>query len=236
MTAFNKVDRRAILIGSSTVLGLAAIGAAASAKENAKLAASYPPLPYPDAALAPIISSETIAYHYGKHHKAYYDSVMKAVAGGEFAESSVEDIIRKTAGDPARASLFNPAGQLWNHNFYWTSMRPKGGGKPAGAVAARIEKSFGDYDGFRKEFLSAATKLFGSGWVWLVEDSKNKLAVVQTSNADSPMAHGVRCLLTCDVWEHAYYVDWRNRRADYVGAWLDQLVNWDFVGQNLAAG
>ncbi|WP_084572626.1 superoxide dismutase [Methylocapsa aurea] len=236
MTEFDKIDRRSVLIGSSALLSLAGAGVGAQAKEETKLAASYPPLPYPDNALAPVVSSETVAYHYGKHHKGYYDAVLKAVAGGEFADLSLEEIVRKTAGDPSRAALFNPAGQLWNHNFYWTSMRPKGGGKPTGALAAQIEESFGGYDGFRKEFAGAATKLFGSGWVWLVRDSNNKLAVVPTANADSPMAHGVRCLLTCDVWEHAYYIDWRNRRADYVGGWLDQLVNWDFAAQNLAAG
>jgi Fe-Mn family superoxide dismutase len=234
MPAFDPVDRRSILIGSSMVLGLAGMGVGVRAAAETKLAGAYPPLPYPDNALAPAISSETIAYHYGKHHKAYYDAVMKGVAGTDFSGLSLEDIVEKTAADPSRAALFNPAGQLWNHNFYWTSMRPKGGGKPTGAVAARIDESFGGYDGFRKAFLGAGTKLFGSGWVWLVEGPQNKLAVAATSNADSPMAHGVRCLLTCDVWEHAYYIDWRNRRADYLGSWLDQLVNWDFANQNLA--
>nr|WP_210185880.1 superoxide dismutase [Methylocapsa palsarum] len=196
--------------------------------------ASFPALPYADDALAPVISSETIAYHYGKHHKGYYDAVLKAVAGTELSGLTLEQIVRKSAGDGA--ALFNPAGQLWNHNFYWVSMRPKGGGKPSGAIAARIDEDFGNYDEFKKQFAAAAVKHFGSGWVWLIQDPNNKLAIVATANADSPMAHGVRCLLTCDVWEHAYYIDHRNRRADYANAWLDQLVNWDFANHNLGAG
>lgn len=234
MQPFNKIDRRSVLIGSSTLLGVAGLSVPSYGKEGTRLAAAYPPLPYSDNALAPVITSETIAYHYGKHHKGYYDAVLKAVAGGEFADASLEEIIKKTAQDPSRASLFNPAGQLWNHNFYWASIRPNGGGKPTGAIADRIEESFGGYDAFHKEFLSTATKFFGSGWVWLAPNSQNKLAVSATANADTPIARGVQPLLTLDVWEHAYYVDWRNRRADYVNAWLDQLVNWDFANQNIA--
>jgi Fe-Mn family superoxide dismutase len=217
------------------MIGAAGVRTVAAAPET-KLDVSFPALPYSDDALAPVISSETIAYHYGKHHKGYYDAVLKAVANNELSGLTLEQIIRKTAGDAAQAAVFNPAGQLWNHNFYWTSMRPKGGGKPTGAIAARIDESFGNYDEFRKQFSAAAVRQFGSGWVWLVQDQGNKLAVVSTGNADSPMAHGVRCLLTCDVWEHAYYIDHRNRRADYANAWLDQLVNWDAANQNLAAG
>jgi Fe-Mn family superoxide dismutase len=230
-----EIDRRALCAGSLAVAGLAGAGVSFAAEET-NLAASFPALPYGDDALAPVISSETVAYHYGKHHKGYYDAVMKAVANSDLAALTLEQIIRKSAGDATQAALFNPAGQLWNHNFYWTSMRPKGGGKPGGSVAARIDDSFGGYDAFRKEFAGAATKLFGSGWVWLVEQPSGKLAVVATGNADSPMAHGVKCLLTCDVWEHAYYIDHRNRRADYANAWLDQLVNWDFASQKLAGG
>lgn len=235
MQPFNRIDRRSVLIGSSTLLGVAGLSVPSYGREETKLAASYPPLPYADNALAPVISSETVAYHYGKHHKGYYDAVLKAVAGGEFADASLEEIIRKTAQDPSRAALFNPAGQLWSHNFYWASIRPKGGGKPAGAIAAQIDEAFGGYDGFRKEFLGAATKLFGSGWVWLVQGPQNKLAVVSTANADTPIAHGIKPLLTLDVWEHSYYIDWRNRRADYANAWLDQLVNWDFANQNASS-
>jgi Fe-Mn family superoxide dismutase len=237
MQPFYKMDRRSVLIGSSTLLGVAGLSvpsSAKSAKEETKLAAAYPPLPYPDDALAPAITSETISYHYGKHHKAYYEAVLKSVAGGEFADASLEEIIRKTAQDPSRASLFNSARQLWNHNFYWASIRPNGGGKPTGAIAARIEESFGGYDGFRKEFVAAATKLFGSGWIWLAPGFQNKLAVIATANADTPVAHGIQPLLTLDVWEHSYYIDWRNRRADYANAWLDQLVNWDFANKTIA--
>lgn len=235
MQSFGSLDRRTVLLGSSALLGLTGIGAAAGAQTQTKLSEAYPPLPYPDNALAPAISSETIAYHYGKHHKAYYDAVLKGVAGSEFADASLEEIIRKTVGDPSRAALFNPAGQLWNHNFYWASIRPKAGGKPTGPVSEKIEESFGGYDGFRKAFADAATKYFGSGWIWLVKDPQNQIAIVSTANADTPIAHGVQPLLTLDVWEHSYYIDWRNRRADYVNAWLDQLVNWDFANQNIAS-
>ncbi|WP_198017166.1 superoxide dismutase [Methylocapsa acidiphila] len=224
-----------MLIGSSALIGFAGLSVTAKGATETKLSAAYPPLPYADDALAPVISSETIGYHYGKHHKGYYDAVLKAVAGTEWADASLEEIVRKTAGDPIRAALFNPAGQLWNHNFYWASMRPNGGGKPTGPAAGLIEASFGGYDGFRKEFSGAATKFFGSGWIWLVQDGKDKAAIVATSNADTPIAHGGKPLLTLDVWEHSYYIDWRNRRADYANAWLDKLVNWDFVNQKLAA-
>ncbi len=235
MPPCDKIDRRTVLIGSSALIGFAGMNGAAHGKEETRLSASYPPLPYPDTSLAPVISSETVGYHYGKHHKGYYDAVMKAVADGEFADASLEEIIRRTAQSPARAALFNPAGQLWNHNFYWASMRPNGGGKPTGAAAAKIEESFGGYDGFRKEFLSAATRLFGSGWIWLTQGPQGQLAIVSTANADTPIAHGDRPLLTLDVWEHSYYIDWRNRRADYAAAWLDRLANWDFVNQNIAS-
>jgi len=189
-------------------------------------------LPYADDALAPVISSGTIGYHYGKHHKGYYDTVLKTVKGSDLADATLEEIIRKTAAAPERVALFNASAQLWNHNFYWSSMRAKGGGKPGGALAEGIERDFGGYEAFRKEFLAAATGQFGSGWVWLVRGTDNRLAVVKTANADTPMAHGIACLLCCDIWEHAYYLDWQNRRADYVNAWLDRLVNWDFVARN----
>lgn len=196
------IDRRDLCLGAAAALGLAQLSFGPAHAEK-KLAVAFPPLPYPEDALAPVITSETVALHYGRHHKGYYEAVLKTVGDGELADLSLEQIIVRAASDPARSSLFNPAGQLWNHNFYWTSMRPKGGGKPSGAVAGLIEQNFGGYDGFRKEFITASTKLFGSGWIWLVQTSKDKLALVATPNADSPLAHGGRSLLTCDVWEHA---------------------------------
>ena len=193
-----------------------------------------PPLPYPEDALAPVISARTISFHYGKHHAAYVANLNKAVAGTDLAEKSLDDIVKATAADPNRVGIFNNAAQDWNHTFYWRSMRPNGGGLPSGAIADRIKDSFGDYRNFRQQFVTAAVTQFGSGWAWLVQDPGGKLIVVKTSNADTPMAHGMNCLLTCDVWEHAYYLDYQNRRPDYVNAWLDKLVNWEFASQRLA--
>ena len=203
----------------------------AFAQANAPFA--LPPLPYPDDALAPVISRNTIGFHYGKHHKAYIDNLNKLVDGTDLADLPLEDLVKKTAGDVSRIGVFNNAAQAWNHTFYWRSMRPNGGGSPSGSVAARINDSFGDYAKFRQEFITAATTQFGSGWAWLVQDKDNTLKVLKTSNADTPMAKGTKCLLTCDVWEHAYYLDYQNRRPDYVQAWLDKLANWEFAEQQL---
>jgi Fe-Mn family superoxide dismutase len=194
---------------------------------------SLPPLPYPDDALAPVISPTTIGFHYGKHHKAYVDNLNKAIEGTELANKSLEDIVKAVAADPSRVAIFNNAAQDWNHTFYWSSMRPNGGGMPSGAIADHIKDSFGDYARFRQEFANAAVTQFGSGWAWLVQDQDKKLKVVKTANADTPMTRGMNCVLTCDVWEHAYYLDYQNRRPDYVNAWLDKLVNWDFASQRL---
>ena len=193
-----------------------------------------PPLPYPDDALVPVISATTIGFHYGKHHRAYVDNLNKAVADTDFAHKSLDDIVKATAADPDRVAIFNNAAQDWNHTFYWNSMRPNGGGAPAGTIADHIKDSFGDYAKFRQEFMTAAVTQFGSGWAWLVQDQDKKLKVMKTANADTPMARGITCLLTCDVWEHAYYLDYQNRRPDYVNAWLDKLVNWDFAARHLA--
>lgn len=196
---------------------------------------SLPPLPYPDDALAPVISSTTIGFHYGKHHRAYVDNLNKAIGGTELANKSLEDVVKATAADPSRVAIFNNAAQDWNHTFYWSGMRPNGGGVPPGAIADRIKDAFGDYTKFRQEFVDAAVTQFGSGWAWLVQDQDKKLKVLKTANADTPMAHGMNCLLTCDVWEHAYYLDYQNRRPDYVNAWLDKLVNWGFASQRLSS-
>jgi superoxide dismutase, Fe-Mn family len=196
---------------------------------------SLPPLPYAEDGLAPVISSTTISFHYGKHHKAYVDNLNKAVEATELKEKSLEDIVKTAFGDHQRAAIYNNAAQAWNHAFYWNSMRPNGGGPPVGAVADRIKDSFGDYTKFRQEFSNAAVTQFGSGWVWLVQGSGKQLVILKTANADTPMVRGTTCLLTCDVWEHAYYLDYQNRRLDYVNAWLDKLVNWEFASQQLAS-
>jgi superoxide dismutase, Fe-Mn family len=224
------------LIGTALAAGsLAAIGHTRPALSQASGPFSLPPLPYPEEALAPVISTTTIGFHYGKHHRAYVDNLNKAVAGTELAGKSLDDIVKATAGDPARVGVFNNAAQDWNHTFYWNSMRPNGGGVPTGTIADHIKDSFGDYAKFRLEFATAAVTQFGSGWAWLVQDQDKKLKVVKSANADTPMAQGITCLLTCDVWEHAYYLDYQNRRADYVNAWLDNLVNWDFAARQIAA-
>jgi Fe-Mn family superoxide dismutase len=191
-----------------------------------------PPLPYPENALAPVISPQTINFHYGKHHKAYVDNLNKLIAGTELADASLEKIIMSTSSSPEKAGIFNNAAQVWNHTFYWKCMRPGGGGQPAGRLNREIEKSFGGYDKFRSELLNASLTQFGSGWGWLIVDS-GKLKVVKTGNAENPMTKGMKPLLTIDVWEHAYYLDYQNRRADYIAALIDKLINWDFVAENL---
>jgi Fe-Mn family superoxide dismutase len=186
-----------------------------------------PPLPYAQDALAPHISAETLEYHYGKHHQTYVTNLNKLVEGTEFADASLEDVIMKSDG-----GLFNNSAQVWNHTFYWSSMTPGGGGAPAGAVAEAIDSAFGSYDDFRAKFAEAATTQFGSGWAWLV-DSGSGLEIMKTANADLPMKHGAKALLTIDVWEHAYYIDFRNARPNYINTFLDHLVNWDFVAANM---
>jgi Fe-Mn family superoxide dismutase len=193
------------------------------------------PLPYAEDALAPVISANTIGFHYGKHHKAYVDNLNKAIEGTTFVGQPLEEIIKTTLINPNRTAIYNNAAQAWNHAFYWNSMRPKGGGEPSGAIADRIKDAFGDYAKFRQEFVAAAIGQFGSGWAWLVQDKDKKLKVLKTANADTPMAQGMTCLLTCDVWEHAYYLDYQNRRPDYVNAWLDKLVNWEFAASHLVS-
>ncbi len=193
---------------------------------------TLPPLPYADNALEPVISAKTISFHYGKHHKAYVDNLNKAVEGTEFANMPLEKIIAATAGKADKAAIFNNASQVWNHTFYWNSLSPKGGGQPPAALKKMIEASFGAVDACKKELATAATTQFGSGWAWLVPDS-GRLKVVKTSNADSPLIKGIKPLLTIDVWEHAYYLDYQNRRPDYVNAVLDKLINWNFAMDNL---
>jgi len=190
-----------------------------------------PPLPYAENAFEPVITANTVRFHYGKHHKGYVDNLNKLIAGTEFANLPLEKIITETAGKADKTAIFNNAAQAWNHTFYWNSMRPKGGGEPPVALKQRIEASFGSVDACKKELASAAVSQFGSGWAWLVIES-GRLKVVKTANADIPLITGMKPLLTIDVWEHAYYLDYQNRRADYVNAVLDNLINWEFALQN----
>ena len=191
-----------------------------------------PPLPYADNALDPVISANTVGFHYGKHHKGYFDNLNKLVAGTEFADLPLEQIIAKTAGKTEKTAIFNNAAQTWNHTFYWRSLKPRCGGEPPSALKQKIEASFGAVDACKKELSTAAMAQFGSGWVWLALDG-DKLKVLKTGNADMPLTTGVKPLLTIDVWEHAYYLDYQNRRADYVAAVLDKLICWDFAAENL---
>ena len=191
-----------------------------------------PPLPYAENALDPVISANTISFHYGKHHKGYVDNLNKLVAGTEFVGLPLEKIITATAGKADKAAIFNNASQAWNHTFYWNSLTPNGGGEPPAELKKMIEASFGTVDACKKELATAATTQFGSGWAWLVLDG-DKLKVIKTSNADSPLTKGMKPLLTIDVWEHAYYLDYQNRRVDYVNAVLDKLINWRFAADNL---
>lgn len=190
-----------------------------------------PPLPYADNALDPVISANTLSFHYGKHHKTYVDNLNKLVAGTELADLSLEKVIAATAGQADKAGIFNNAAQIWNHTFYWNSLSPKGGGEPPAALKRKIEGSFDTVEACKKELATAATTQFGSGWAWLVQDG-DKLKVVKTSNADLPLISGLKPLLTIDVWEHAYYLDYQNRRVDYVSAVLDKLINWGFAADN----
>ncbi len=193
---------------------------------------TLPELPYAKDALAPVISANTLEFHYGKHHKAYVDNLGKLIAGTDLADAALEDIIRKSAGDPAKAGIFNNAAQVWNHTFYWKSLKGGGGGAPSGAVAAKITATWGNYEKFAEELKNAGVTQFGSGWAWLVLDA-GKLKITKTANADTPIAHGQKPLLTIDVWEHAYYLDYQNRRPDYLAAVIGKLINWDFVNANL---
>ena len=187
-----------------------------------------PPLPYAKDALAPHISAETLDYHYGKHHQTYVTNLNKLIPGTEYENMALEDIIKKASG-----GIFNNAAQVWNHTFYWNCLSPNGGGEPRGALADAIKQAFGSFDAFKEKFSTSAATNFGSGWTWLVKSADGGVEIVNTSNAATPMADGKKALLTCDVWEHAYYIDYRNARPKYVEAFWS-LVNWDFVSGNFA--
>ncbi len=193
------------------------------------MAFTLPDLPYAEDSLAPFLSQETLEYHYGKHHNAYVTNLNKLIEGTDKADMPLDEIIMAAEPGP----LFNNAAQAWNHTFYWHCMKPGGGGAPTGDLAKAIDEAFGSFEDFKKEFSSAAVGQFGSGWGWLVLDD-GRLKVVKTANGDLPMKHGQTALLTVDVWEHAYYIDYRNLRPKYVETFLDNLVDWDFVAENYA--
>jgi len=197
------------------------------------MAIQLPPLPYPDTALEPYYSSKTFGLHHGKHHKAYVDNLAKLIAGTPLESRSLEELIMGSAGDPAKVGIFNNSAQVWNHTFFWSCMRPGGGGRPTGELAAKIASAFGSYEKFAEQFKAAAVGRFGSGWGWLTVEA-GALKITSTANADTPMTGKQTALLTVDVWEHAYYLDYQNRRPDFVQAFLDHLVNWEFVAANLA--
>ena len=198
------------------------------------MAHTLPQLPYSLDALEPHISRSTLEFHHGKHHNAYVTNLNKSIEGTELDGKSLEDVIAAVAGDASKAGVFNNAAQVWNHSFYWQCMKPGGGGQPIGALLEKINADFGSYDAFVEQFKTAGATQFGSGWAWLVLDN-GTLKITKTANADLPLAHGQKALLTMDVWEHAYYLDYQNRRPDYMTTYLDKLVNWDFVAANLAA-
>ena len=198
------------------------------------MAIELAPLPFDYEALAPYMSAETLRFHHDKHHATYVNNLNNLVAGTDLADASLEEIVKKAHGDPAMAGVFNNAAQVWNHDFFWNSLKAGGGGAPSGDLAGMIDASFGSYDGFKAAFQEKATKQFGSGWAWLVADN-GSLAVTSTANADTPVAHGQTALLTCDVWEHAYYLDYQNRRPDYVTTFLDSLANWDHAAAQMSA-
>jgi Fe-Mn family superoxide dismutase len=244
-------DRRSLLFASAGIAALAGIAPAQAADAPASNAAPatpaappavaapsgpfrLPSLPYADNALDPVISANTLGFHHGKHHRAYVDNLNKAVAGTPYADMALEKVITATFGVADKLAVYNNAAQHWNHSFYWRSLRPQGGGVPPAALRQKIETSFGSVAACQQQLLAAATSQFGSGWAWLAQDG-DKLVVTKTGNADSPLSKGQRPLLTIDVWEHAYYLDYQNRRADYVSAVLDRLINWGFAADNLGA-
>ena len=194
---------------------------------------TLPELPYADTALEPHMSAKTFSYHHKKHHNAYVVNLNKLIENDDLNTKSLEEIITLTFNNPSKAGVFNNSAQIWNHSFFWHSMKADGGGSPHGDIASKINLDFGSYENFVSEFKTAAATQFGSGWAWLVLDKNNKLAIMKTANADLPMNHGAKALLTIDVWEHAYYLDFQNLRPGYIETFLNHLVNWDFANQML---
>jgi superoxide dismutase, Fe-Mn family len=230
-TCSNFLDRRDFIIGTvGTVAILGTVGLAG--KTQAASPFTLPELPYGENGLEPMISAKTISFHHGKHHRSYVDNLNRLAAGTEFADLPLEKIISATAGQADKTAIFNNAAQIWNHTFYWQSLTPKGGGEPPAALKQKIIDSFGSVEACTKELAGAATTQFGSGWAWLVV-AGDKLKVVKTANAEVPFTSGMRPLLTIDVWEHAYYLDYQNRRADYVNTVVERLINWEFALKNI---
>ena len=231
-TANEAISRRmfmAVAAGAAV-----AAGGNALAAEEAAAAIALPDLPYAQDALAPVISAQTVSFHYGKHHQGYVAALNKLLAGTALTGKTLVEVIRATAGKPDQTAVFNNAAQIWNHTFYWQSLAPAGGGQPAGALLEAVKQSFGSVEACTAALSEAALKQFGSGWVWLVAE-KGQLKVSKTPNAETPLTQtGVTPLLTIDVWEHAYYLDWQNRRADYVKAVLEKRLNWAFAAENFA--
>jgi len=192
------------------------------------------PLPYDQSALRPVISARTVEFHYGKHHKGYVDKLNELIMGTPYAHLSLEDIIRKTAGDEAAKKIFDNASQVWNHDFFWRSMTPDGGGRPAGRLKTQIESEFGSFDQFAESFVKTAVEHFGSGWVWLSAANDGGLKVISTHDAKSPLIDGHRALLCCDLWEHAYYLDYQNDRESFVHDFLSRLANWNYAAEQQA--
>ena len=193
---------------------------------------TLPPLPYPEDALDPVISANTLRFHHGKHHKTYVDNLNNLIKGTEYESATLENIVKDTSGKSDKTPIFNNAAQTWNHTFFWNCLTRGGGGKPSGTVAQKIDSDLGGYETFKKDFVQACVTQFGSGWAWLVSDG-GKLKIVKTGNADVPFTKGQTPLLTIDVWEHAYYLDYQNRRPDYATAVIDKLLNWRFAEENL---
>ena len=204
-------------------------------ESKAKPSFSLLKLPYEENALEPVISARTLLFHHGKHHAGYVAKLNELVEGTPYSGRPLDEVVTRTAKDPAAKSIFNNAAQAWNHDFYWRSMRPKGGGKPGGTLGGAIERDFGGLAEFRTAFAKAAAGEFGSGWAWLVADKDGRLKIVATDDADTPIVRGEKPLLTIDVWEHAYYLDYQNRRPDYIAAWLDKLINWEFAERNFGS-
>jgi len=237
-----EIDRRTIfkslLVAGVTLASGRAMAATSdmlslTPKKEAIMTFTLPELPYAKNALEPYISEKTLDFHHGKHHNAYVVNLNNLLKENtELSGKSLEEIIQLSAKDTAKAGIFNNAAQDWNHTFYWHSMKPNGGGEPKGKIGAKIAEDFGSYDAFKEAFKTAGTTQFGSGWAWLVLEN-NKLKVTKTGNADLPLVHGQKAILTMDVWEHAYYIDYQNRRPDYVTTFLDKLVNWEFAESNL---
>lgn len=199
---------------------------------NKAAAFTLPPLPYADNALSPVISANTIGFHYGKHHKGYVDTLNNISKGTKYENMPLDNVVVTSAKNKADVAIFNNAAQIWNHNFYWNCLTP-GGSTPNTNLSQKINESFGSYDNFKKQFADVTISQFGTGWGWLVADSKGKLSIIKTGDADNPLTQKLKPLLTIDVWEHAYYLDYQNRRADYVKAIIDKLLNWEFAAKNL---